>query len=270
MICLAASCPALASRTPRFSAVGIDGQDALDERVRAPGADLGVVGPAELDRDDGLVRVGFLPGGRHLGAHLEGDPSLVAASRRDARVGDGAEERGHDDARIDGVVHARRRGLGVPDVQRGGVEAPGVHLVDVLGHDGRVRLPIEDHDLRAVLLLRVALRLRGLGLVEHVRQVGHEERDPLGLRLGRGGRACRGQRDEANRPVASRVFRFILLSFSCGAGHSARLGLAPRPAHVRPDRLVQISRSVRVSCQSRDDFVNALKIRAPAQRRRSR
>ena len=90
-------------------------------------------------------------------------------------------------------VDAGRGGLGVPDVQRRGVEAAGDDLVDVLRHHGRVRLAIEDDDLGAVLLLRVALGLGRLGLVEDVRQIGHEERDPLGLRLSRGGDAGCGQ-----------------------------------------------------------------------------
>ena len=211
MICLAASCPALASRTPRFSAVGsTESTPSTNGSVR-PEVDLGVVGPAELDHDDRLVRVRFLPGRRHLRAHLERDAGLVAASRRDARVRDRAEERGHDDARIEGVVHAGRGGLGIPDVQRRAVEAAGDRPGRCSG-SSRPSPPGHRRPRPRRRTSPAAYRCASAAWAWWNTFDRSDTKNAIRLAsVSGGGDAACGQRPhEASSPVVNRVFRFIL------------------------------------------------------------
>jgi hypothetical protein len=69
---------------------------------------------------------------RHLNTHGIGDASLVTAGGRNTAVAQRAEERGHDDAFVDGFEHRRLHRFIVPDVQRGCIHALRQDLVDVL------------------------------------------------------------------------------------------------------------------------------------------
>ena len=230
----------------------IDRQHAFREGGGPSGVDLGVVRPAELDHDDRLVRMRFLPGRRHLLAHLERHAGFVAARGRDAGVGDRAEERGHDDALVEGFLDAGLGGLGIPDMQRRRVEAAGNDLVDVLRHHRRIRLAIEDDDLGAVLLLGVALGFGRLRLVEHVRQVGHEESDPLCVRSQRAGARHRHERRgkehrDKSLPLhySSPLMRTALALFlSIDADVDLNEGSAPRHRRRPPSPKEDRSRSL--------------------------
>ena len=199
----------------------VDGEDALDEGVSAAGLDLDVVGPAQLDHDDGLVGVGRLPLRGHLSAHGEGDASLVAAGDGDATVAERAEEGGHDDALFEGFLDGGLDGLVVPDVEGGGIHALGHDLVDVSGHGCGIGLAVEDEDLGAVLLLGVLLGLGGLALVEDVGEVRHEEGDLLRCAGCRLELACRRRRGRLGRFHNRRLRRFSGWHLGCGSRGSA-------------------------------------------------
>ena len=108
---------------------------------------------------------------------------LVAAGGRDAGVSQRAEERGHDDALIEGREHAGFR-CSASQMCSVAASMPCATIWSTFWvMTARVGLAVEHEHISAVFLLGVLLRLGSLRLVEYVAQVRYKERDLLhGLR----------------------------------------------------------------------------------------